>query len=129
MLYIMRNTSFPRWSILVVMYRSTVLAALLVILYAGTADAYGSLRCKGHFIDVGAGAADVLALCGEPVRRVVTQVPVRTASLTGFTRFAGYATTEQWVYDRGWGKFPAVLFLDAGKVQRIEYLSRRSRGN
>lgn len=111
------------------MYRTTVIAALLVTLYAGTADAQGSLRCKGRFIDVGAGAAEVIALCGEPAQRIVSRVPVRAAVLTGFTRVAGYATTEQWVYDRGWGKFPAVLHLDEGKVRRIDYLPRRSRGN
>jgi len=110
------------------MYKKTALAALLLILYAGTSDAHGSLRCKGHIIDVGTSAAEVLELCGEPDRRVVTQVPVRAATLTGFTRFAGFAMSEQWVYDRGWGKFPAVLFLDEGQIQRIDYLPRRSRG-
>ena len=111
------------------MYRTTVLAVLLVTFYAGTADAYGSLRCKGRLIDVGEGAADVLALCGEPSRRIVTRVPVRASVLTGFTRISGYATTEQWIYDRGWGKFPAVLFFDEGEVRRIDYLPRRSRGS
>ena len=111
------------------MFRTTVIAALLVTMYAGTADAYGSLRCKGRFIDVGTGAAEVIALCGEPAQRIVSRVPVRTAVLTGFTRVAGYATTEQWVYDRGWGKFPAMLYLDEGRVRRIDYLPHRSRGN
>ena len=111
------------------MYRTIALTALLAIVYAGTADAYGSLRCKGRFIDVGAGAAEVISLCGEPARRIVTKVPVRSGLLTGFTRIAGYATTEQWVYDRGWGKFPAVLYLDEGEVKRIDYLPRRSRGS
>ena len=126
---IMRNTPFSCWSIFIVMYRTTVLAALLVIFYAGTADAYGSLRCKGRLIDVGAGAEEVIALCGEPSRRIVSRVPVRASVLTGFTRITGYATTEQWIYDRGWGKFPAVLFLDDAKVRRIDYLPRRSRGS
>ena len=108
-----------------VMYRTTVLAILL--LFTGAADAYGSLRCEGRLIHVGASVAEVMALCGEPSRRIVTQVPVRAAGvLTGFTRFVGYATSEQWIYDRGWGKFPAVLHIDAGKIQRIDYLPYRS---
>ena len=106
------------------MYKMTVLAILL--LCAGAADAFGSLRCKGRLIDVGASASEVMAVCGEPVKRIVTQVPVRAAVLTGFTRFAGFATSEQWIYDRGWGKFPAVLHFDHGKIQRIEYLPQRS---
>jgi len=111
------------------MYKKTVLTALLVTLYAGTADAHGSLRCSGRLIDVGVDAAEVIALCGEPARRIVTHVPVRAAVLTGFTRVAGFAITEQWIYDRGWGKFPAVLYVDDGRVQRIDYLPRRSRGS
>ena len=107
-----------------VLYKATVLAILL--LCAGTADAHGSLRCKGRLIDVGDRATDVLALCGEPSRRVVTQVPVRAGTTSGFTRFAGFATSEQWVYDRGWGKFPAVLHVDEGEIRRIDHLSRRS---
>lgn len=110
------------------MYKTIVLAVLLSLLYAGDADAYGTLRCKGRIIDVGASVAKVISLCGEPSRRLVTQVPVRTATLAGFTRFAGFATSEQWIYDRGWGKFPAVLYFDEGVIQRIDYLPRRSGG-
>jgi hypothetical protein len=97
---------------------------LFVLVHAGSAHAYGSLRCKGQFIDVGDNVADVLSLCGEPSERIVTQVPVRVGNALGFTRAAGYTAAEQLIYDRGWGKFPAVLYIDDGKVQRIEYLSR-----
>lgn len=106
------------------LYRTTVLAILLF--YAAAADAYGSLRCKGRLIDVGDSAADVLALCGEPARRIVTRVPIRAGVVTGFTRFAGFTTSEQWIYDRGWGKFPAVLYFDDGVIRRIDHLSYRS---
>ena len=115
-------------SIYIGMYKITVVAALLLLLSTGDADAYGTLRCKGRIIDVGTSVAKVTALCGEPARRIVTQVPVRTATLNGFTRFAGFATSEQWIYDRGWGKFPAVLYFDEGVIQRIDYLPRRSGG-
>jgi hypothetical protein len=107
-----------------VLYRTTVLAILLV--YAGTADAFGSLRCKGRLVDVGDSAAEVLKLCGEPTRRVVTQVPVRAGTMTGFARFAGFATSEEWIYDRGWGKFPAVLHFDEGRIRHIDHLPHRS---
>ena len=106
------------------MYRTTALAIL--VFYMGAADAYGSLRCKGRFIDVGANAAEVITLCGKPSQRIVAQVPVRAGVKSGFTRFVGFATSEQWIYDRGWGKFPAVLHFDDGKLQRIDYLPRRS---
>ncbi len=106
-----------------------IIVLALLLLYAGASDAYGSLRCKGKLIDVGASAAEVLKLCGEPKEKLITQTPVRVGNVTGFrTRFSGFATTEQWVYDRGWGKFPIVLYFDAGKIQRIEYLPQRSSG-
>ena len=98
----------------------------ILLLYAGTADAHGSLRCKGRIVHVGDSAAKVLALCGDPSGRTVTQVPVRAAVGNGFTRFAGFSISEQWVYDRGYGKFPAVLYLFEGRIQRIEHLSQRS---
>lgn len=107
-----------------ILIRTTVLALLLV--YAGSADAYGSLRCKGRIIDVGDRAAEVMALCGEPARRITNKAPVRSATRSGFTRFVGYTTAEQWIYDRGWGKFPAVLYFDSGELRRIEYLPKRS---
>lgn len=107
-----------------VLYKTTVVTILL--LHAGAADAYGSLRCKGRLIDVGESAANVLKLCGSPSMRIVSRVPVRAAVKTGYTRFNGFATAEQWVYDRGWGKFPAVLYLDDGTIRRIDHLAHRS---
>jgi hypothetical protein len=99
---------------------------VIMLLYAGAADAQGSLRCKGRIVDVGKSAAEVLALCGEPARRIATQVPVRAAVRSGFTRFAGFSTAEQWIYDRGWGKFPAILYFDDGIIRRVDHLPYRS---
>lgn len=107
-----------------VLITTTILAALLIV--SGDADAYGSLRCKGRIIDVGETTANVLSLCGEPSSRLVSQAPVRAGNVNGFTRFVGYSTSEQWVYNRGWGKFPAVLIFDDGVLRRIEHLSRRT---
>ena len=97
---------------------------LFALVHAGSAHAYGSLRCTGQLIDAGDSVSEVLSLCGEPAERIVTQVPVPVGNAIGFTRAAGYTASEQLIYDRGWGKFPAVMFIDDGKVQRIEYLSR-----
>lgn len=106
------------------MYRLTVIAILLC--YCGAADAYGSLRCKGKIIDSGAAKATVLALCGAPDLRVTKQVPVRASSRLGGARFIGVSADEQWIYDRGFGKFPAVLSFYDGRIQQVEYLPHRS---
>jgi hypothetical protein len=71
---------------------------------------------------------EVLTLCGPPATRISQQAQVRARVASGFSRHIGLTTTEQWVYDRGWGRFPAVLTLDNGKVQRIDYLPYRSGG-
>ncbi len=106
------------------MSRLTVIAILLC--YCGVADAYGSLRCKGKIIESGAAKATVLALCGAPDLHVTSPVPVRARSGWGASRFIGISTEEQWVYDRGFGRFPAVLSFFDGRIQQVEYLPVRS---
>ncbi len=98
----------------------------LLLCYCGVADAYGSLRCKGKFIDPGATMSQVLALCGPPANKIVEHTPVRNRLISGFSRFAGIAVTERWQYDRGWGKFPAVLTFRNGTLKRVDYLRYRS---
>ena len=105
-------------------YSLTVFAIMLC--YCTVADAYGPLRCQGRIIDPGVTMAQVLAMCGSPITRIIEEVPVRTRVASGFSRFIGFTTTEQWVYDRGWGRFPAVLWFQDGKLKRIEYLPYRS---
>jgi len=84
------------------------------------------LRCQGKIIDPGATMAQILTMCGSPKTRIIEEVPVRARVASGFSRFIGFTTTEQWVYDRGWGRFPAVLNFHDGKLRRIEYLPYRS---
>ena len=97
-----------------------------MLCYCGAADAYGSLRCQGKIIDTGISMTHVRAVCGSPKTRIVEAVPVRARLGSGFFRVIGIATTEQWVYDRGWGRYPAVLIFHDGKLRRIEYLRYRS---
>ncbi len=68
----------------------------------------------------------IMALCGPPSTRIIEEVPVRSRVATGFSRFSGIILAERWVYDRGWGKFPAVLRFQDGTLKRIEYLRYRS---
>ncbi len=104
--------------------RLTVLA--LLVGYCGTADAYGSQRCKGKLIRPGDAMAQVLALCGEPRSRIVERVPVRSGTVTGLSRLTGVSVSERWEYDRGWGKFPVVLIFREGKLHRVDYLPYRA---
>lgn len=97
-----------------------------ILFYCEAAGAYGSLRCQGRIIDPGMSMSQVLTLCGPPKSRQIEEAPIRSRITTGFTRFAGIAVTERWQYDRGWGKFPAVLTFRDGTLKRVDYLSYRS---
>ena len=92
---------------------------------ASTADAYGSLRCKGKLIRPGIPQEKVMHLCGEPMSRVVEQIPVRSRTLTG-TRLSGVTVSERWEYHRGWGRFPVVLTFREGVLRRVDYLDYRA---
>jgi hypothetical protein len=105
-------------------YRTTAIAILLC--WVSTADAHGSLRCKGRIIDTGELQETVLALCGTPSMLVSEEVLQRATNMRGYSQTLGLVTTDRWTYDRGYGRFPAVLTIDYGKVVAIEYLPFRT---
>jgi hypothetical protein len=77
-------------------------------------------------IRVGDPAAYVLSQCGAPENQVIQESLARAGTLTGGSRVTGIALSEQWVYERGWGRFPAVLVFSDGTLRRIEFLRHRS---
>jgi hypothetical protein len=93
--------------------------------YTSAANAASTLRCNGRIIRVGVPAAYVLSECGAPQNQVIQESVARTATLSGSSRLV-VALSEQWVYDRGWGMFPAVLFFLDGTLRRIDFLPHRS---
>jgi hypothetical protein len=102
------------------------LLAFLTVLYASAADAAPQLRCNGRIIKVGVPAAYVLSECGAPENQVMQESTERTGTLTGFSRVTGLTLSEHWVYDRGWGRWPAVLYFLDGTLKRIEFLPHLS---
>ncbi len=65
-------------------------------------------------------------MCGSPKVRIVEQVPVRTGTISGFSRLTGIIIAEQLIYDRGWGRFSALLWFQDGRLKHIGYLPYRS---
>jgi hypothetical protein len=101
--------------------------ACLALCYSSAGNAEGaSLRCNGRIIRVGVPAAFVLSQCGAPENQVVQEQVARAGTVTGASRLVGIALSEQWVYDRGWGRFPAVLVFLDGTLRRIDFLPYRS---
>ena len=101
-----------------------LLLACLAFFYTSASNAAGVLRCGGKLVDVGVPASYVLALCGAPDNQIVQETPARARTLLG-SRLTGIAISEQWVYDRGWGRFPAVLVFFDGTLRRIDFLPHR----
>jgi hypothetical protein len=100
--------------------------ACIALAYTSSAMAAPSLRCNGRIIRVGVPAAYVLSACGSPENQVVQEAMARSATLSGSSRLVGIALSEQWVYDRGYGTFPAVLKFVDGNLRRIDFLPYRS---
>jgi hypothetical protein len=103
-----------------------MLACLALFSYTSAASAAGPLRCNGKLIRVGVPAAYVFSECGVPENQVIQESVARAGTLTGASRIIGIALSEQWIYERGWGKFPAVLFFVDGTLKRIDFLPHRS---
>jgi hypothetical protein len=105
--------------------RHLLLLACLALSYATAANAASTLRCNGRIIRVGVPAAYVLSECGAPENEVFQESVARAATVGGSSRLL-VAVSEQWVYDRGWGRFPAVLIFLDGTLRRIDFLPVRS---
>jgi hypothetical protein len=103
-----------------------LLLACVALAYTSTATATPSLRCHGRIIRVGVPAAYVLSECGAPANQVIQESVARAGTTSGTSRLVGLALSEQWIYDRGWGRSPAVLVFLDGTLKRIDFLPARS---
>jgi hypothetical protein len=102
----------------------TLVAALPLASGSATAEER-SLRCSGGLINRGMVDGQVVAKCGAPQRKDVEDVPVRVRRSNGTVGVAGSTRIERWIYDRGYGQFPARLTFQQGKLQTIELLTDR----
>jgi len=108
------------------MRRVLLLAGLAALAYTSVASAVPTLRCNGRIVRVGVPAAYVLSECGDPDNQVLQDTTARAGTVSGHSRIVGLAISEQWIYDRGWGRFPAVLIFLDGTLKRIDFLPYRS---
>ena len=100
--------------------------AVFVVCLLGTSSAVRGddvMRCNQVLIKVGMIAGEVVAKCGEPMSKSVEEVPIRARNPNGAVNVIGMAKIETWVYDRGYGQFPAELKFEEGKLKSIEYLT------
>jgi hypothetical protein len=98
-----------------VAHTGDMLAVLVVVFVLATvcpamAD---TMKCGRHQVTVGDSKATVLQLCGEPAVREVISGGEGSTSVR----------KEQWIYDRGKGRFQALLTFEGITLRRIEFLS------
>ncbi len=101
------------------------LVGLLAGLVGVTAHADDSMTCGSALITTGMVGSQVIAKCGQPKDKNVTEVPQRTRRPNGTSAVTGTLSVEHWTYDRGYGQFPAVLTFEGGKLKSIELLTSR----
>jgi hypothetical protein len=102
-----------------------VIAAACVLGSPFAALGQDTMRCDRVLIRVGMIAAEVAAKCGEPKSKRVEEIPVRARNALGAVNVVGVAKIETWLYDRGYGQFPAELKFEEGKLKSVEYLTGR----
>jgi hypothetical protein len=106
--------------------RNLLLLACFSLAYTSAASAEPSLRCNGRILKLGVPAAYVLSECGAPANQTLQEATARAGTVNGSSRIVGLTLSQQWVYERGWGRFPAVLYFLDGTLKRIDYLPHRS---
>ena len=102
--------------------RTVAIASLVAGAWALADDV---MRCGTLIVDVGMVASQVVAKCGEPQSREVETVPVKRRTASGGVSTTGSTRIERWIYDRGYGQFPALLTFEEGKLKSIELLVSR----
>jgi hypothetical protein len=96
----------------------------VAVLTLQAAHADSSLMCGNSLVSVGMVAAQVVAKCGEPKDKAVTEEPIRVRNANGAVVVGGTRRLEHWTYDRGYGRFPALLKFEDGQLESIDLLTR-----
>lgn len=102
----------------------SVLVVFLLLAQFSSARGADVMRCGASLIDVGMVATEVVAKCGEPKSKEIEDVEVRARTGSGGSAVIGTVRVERWVYDRGYGRFPARLTFEDGYLKKLEFLDR-----
>jgi len=102
-----------------------LLIALLAFLVApALGQAQDTFRCGSELVSPGLSAEEVVAKCGQPDEKEVTEEPIRARNAGGGSRVIGTAIVEHWTYSRGQGQFPALLRIEEGELKSVELQER-----
>jgi len=102
-----------------------LLVALFAVAIVPTlGNAQDTFRCGNELVSPGLSAEEVVAKCGQPDEKEVTEEPIRARNAGGGSRVIGTAIVEHWTYARGQGQFPALLRIEEGELKSVELLDR-----
>lgn len=106
---------------------TAVLVAALSTLIAGGTPASepttGSMRCGTYLVYVGDPKYEVLNRCGEPHSATLVGERVRRLAVPyGPLHYSteSLVPVEEWIYERGYGRFIRILTFEGGTLKRIE---------
>jgi hypothetical protein len=93
--------------------------AIAMVLAASAAPASETMRCGKWVIDDETTLEELIAKCGAPASKAVTEADVYAHGPKG--RIAvGKSVTERWTYDRGSRSFRMVVTIVDGKLKSID---------
>jgi hypothetical protein len=93
----------------------------IILSLASASSVAESMRCGPSVVDETTSIADLLAKCGEPATKDVTNEDVLVRNVdTGLMRKVGTKVTERWRYQRTNRALPMVVTIVDGKVTRLE---------
>jgi hypothetical protein len=103
----------------------TSIALGVLAVWPCPAAADDQIVCGRSIVRVGMTASEISAKCGEPTEKTVADIPIRARNARGGTFETGaIVKVERWTFDRGFGRFPAILTFTDGKLQSIELVTR-----
>ncbi len=105
----------------------TLFAILLAAIWLGAGPAQAqpdAFWCGTRLIRERMRASDILDRCGPPDSKEIVEEPVFAWRPGGGRVQTGVMITEYWTYDRGSGRFPALLTIREGVAEQIELLRR-----
>lgn len=106
-------------------YRILVLVIALGVAHAG--GAADSLRCGNRLVLEGAAVEELERTCGRPDSVESIREPIMATRPNGSTYRVGTTSIERWTYDRGPRRLVAVVTMEDGVVQSIEFPGRGER--
>ncbi len=79
-----------------------------------------TIRCGTSLVSEASTVSEILAKCGQPAAKSVSEVEPVVRQANGFMQKLPTVRTEVWTYERGHTSFPVKVTIIDGKVTKME---------